>query len=155
MVLLIIPIIIMARLQELDEFLILLTCKIGEKIIMNSIFYSREYIPKAGDFVVTLEGKKIQQKEQFLKKMENAFHFPRACEGLMARYNDWMTDLDWINEKSIALIIKDFKCFLSDDPYFKKKVMKNFEENILPFWEDRVTKVVVDGETREFNIYCF
>ena len=104
-------------------------------------------------YVVELEGNTIKGKEDYLKAVEQKFLFPGKCEGLWDRYYDWMTDLDWISEDKIIIIIKSFAEFLSSDPIAKKIVLETFEEDILPFWEEEVKHVVVGGRPKEFQVY--
>ena len=52
--------------------------------------------------------------------MEHKLQFPGNCDGLWDRYCDWMTDLDWIQERKIAIMIHSFSKFLSADPISKK-----------------------------------
>lgn len=47
-------------------------------------------------------------------------------------FTDWMTDLSWINNKSIML---NSQSFLINDKKDKQIINEIFEEDILPFWE--------------------
>lgn len=68
-------------------------------------------------------------------------------------YADWMTDLGWIPNRHICIIIDDYKQFLKSDPEAKKIAMRIFTNNVLPFWEKDVLRVARNWETRLFKIY--
>ncbi|MBS4751181.1 hypothetical protein KG091_08970, partial [Carnobacteriaceae bacterium zg-ZUI78] len=63
-------------------------------------------------------------------------------------------------------VIKNFRKFMvetksdrehaNDSEYIRDKeyIMWNFEEVILPFWEEEIEQIVVGGEKRVFNVYC-
>ena len=80
-----------------------------------------------------LYGKQIRTRDEFFIAIEKAFRFPAGCENSINIFLDWITDLWWISENSINLVIYNQRYFLNEDSELKKKLMKYFEEDILPF----------------------
>lgn len=103
--------------------------------------------------VVVLDGNSIKTKNDFFVSIEMALKFPGACEGLFSRFDDWITDLGWINQGTgICIAINSFSEFLADDKETKAMIMEDFEEDILPFWETEVASVVKNGTPRSFIV---
>lgn len=114
-----------------------------------------ETLIKHDYIIVGLDGEKIKTIDDFLSSIEESLSFPRPCEGVLARFDDWITDLSWIGrEKGICIYIKSFSSFISkaEDEWFKKYILDDFESNILPFWESEVVHIVKDGFTRRFVV---
>lgn len=64
-----------------------------------------------------------------------------------------MTNLSWLpDEKGICLEITDFNQVMSVEPSWKQTLIDVFQKNILPFWEDEVTRVMKSGKKRQFYI---
>ncbi|MDR0299022.1 MAG: hypothetical protein LBI13_02915, partial [Streptococcaceae bacterium] len=57
------------------------------------------------------------------------------------------------NKDGYVLIIRNYKDFLKQDPKKKEIVIDEFKNNILPFWEEEVTRTVVGGKAKPFNVY--
>lgn len=102
-------------------------------------------------YTVEVPGTKIQTKRCFLDFMGEKFAMP-DYQGWDA-YTDWMTDLSWIPNQQICVIIDDYGSFLRKDLRARKDSMEIFKDDILPFWEKDVLKFVVGGKTRAFNVY--
>jgi hypothetical protein len=112
-------------------------------------------------FVVNIHGESIQSWMKFAEEMKVQFGFPPgywdyviedAGLGLM-RYYDWMRDLYWIKENKIIVIIHQYSAFLKNNLALKQKIIEKFREGILPFWEEEVVHVVVEGQPRSFMLY--
>jgi hypothetical protein len=107
--------------------------------------------------LVEIQGKKIQSWEDYIIKIENLFRFPTTCIDNMDRYEDWITDLDWLEKDGYVLIIHNYKNFLEQDLLLKDIIMEGFADMILPWWqgddEDSVVHCVVGGEAKPFNVY--
>lgn len=102
---------------------------------------------------LVLDGNSIKTKNDFFVSIEMALKFPGACEGLFSRFDDWITDLGWINQGTgICIAINSFSEFLADDKETKAMIMEDFEEDILPFWETEVASVVKNGTPRSFIV---
>jgi hypothetical protein len=50
-------------------------------------------------------------------------------------------------------MIYDFEFFLREGPQLKESIIADFRDQILPFWEEEVIHVVVEGEPKSFNVY--
>ena len=125
-----------------------------------------------GAYTVELDGKTIHTEKEWLYAMAEAFRFPVYTENdrktaqwysgaykdteryLMnhPRYSDWMTDLSWISEERIVLIVKDFPHIFDGDPDAKEYLLKDLRD-ILHWWDTEVVNCVVEGQKREFTVY--
>lgn len=104
-------------------------------------------------YVVEVSGSNIQSWEDYISEIQSKFLFPTSCVDNIDGYLDWMRDLDWLNKEEIVLIINDFSIFLKDDPKLKNEIISDFVDIILPFWQDEVKKVVVEGKAKPFIVY--
>ncbi len=68
-------------------------------------------------------------------------------------YDDWMTDLDWLNTNSVVLIIFNFSDMLTGFPEVKEKIVTRFKEDILPWLGSEGVNCVVCGKPKEFNVF--
>ncbi|MGA3278114.1 hypothetical protein ACA598_10535 [Lactiplantibacillus pentosus] len=102
-------------------------------------------------FVVTIPGKKICTFRQYLNFMGKKFKMPDYAG--FAAYSDWMTDLSWIPNQKIAVIINEYGRFMNKKPKLKSLIMDSFEDGILPFWEKDVVQFMVGGKPRIFEVY--
>ncbi|MBS4750720.1 hypothetical protein KG091_06485 [Carnobacteriaceae bacterium zg-ZUI78] len=125
-----------------------------------------------------IDGKDIQTLHAFIDTMIETFRLPdehryRFPEPERINGTNWPAFLDRMRELSwfhwtapICFVIKNFSQFMlkdegkkgqTTDPEHmteKEYIIWTFEEYILPFWEEEVEYVVVEGEKREFNVYC-
>ena len=102
---------------------------------------------------VSLDGNEIKDRKKFYSAMEEKLFFPNSCNGIYARFSDWITDLSWIpGELGICIVIYHFSSFLSEDISFQSILMKDLEHNIIPFWSSKVKEIVKDGTTRSFFV---
>ncbi|WP_115751711.1 barstar family protein [Listeria kieliensis] len=120
-------------------------------ISKSELLKIKEERKKSACFNVTIEGDDIKTKEEFFSIMADKFKLPDSNG--WDSFIDWMTDLSWINEQCICFVIEDYSLFLKEDSQSKEMVTEIFEEDILPFWENEVTEVVVDGKPRQFDVY--
>lgn len=105
-------------------------------------------------FFAEIYGDRIHTEEDYVKEMSNAFIFPYELpEMKIGWYNDYICDLMWIKHKEIVLLIHDFEHMLSDDLKTKKNILADFEEIILPWWEEEVIGHMVDGSIKSFLVY--
>ena len=105
-------------------------------------------------FFVEIDGDKIKTEEDYVQAMANAFAFPHALPELkIGWYNDYISDLMWIEQKDIIMIIHNYDLMLVDDLKTKKNIIAGFEEIILPWWEGEVVGHMVGGVPRKFLIY--
>ena len=64
-----------------------------------------------------------------------------------------MKDVSWLDTDSIILIISNFNLFLKGEHALKDDIIKDFEDYLLPFWEEEVETTVVDGKKKSFCVY--
>ena len=103
--------------------------------------------------IISVDGMKVNTKDTFFEQLEKSLLFPGKCEGMYARFEDWMTDLSWIpQEKGICIYINAYDDFLKRDSENKVIIEEIFKENILPFWDGDVLKYVKGGKTRRFFV---
>ena len=85
---------------------------------MNKVIYMHNIKLKAltPDMLrIILNGCEFQSINDFYDIMAEKFSFPTSCNGLVARYLDWMRDLSWMNYKKIEIIIYNKKEFLKSN----------------------------------------
>ena len=107
-------------------------------------------------FVVIIDGAKINSWSEYWDCIATAFSFPELPEYMEPDYHsyyDLMTDLSWIDNKSIVIIIENANEFLKNEYDLKNTIVNNFNEYLLPFWEKEVEITVVNGQTRNFCVY--
>lgn len=140
---------------------------------MNIIsFIFPEEVPEKCDntFFVEIDGKTIQSENDWLYTMAEKFHFPVSngrqniywFKGAFEyprkyfmnwnRFQDWITDLEWLNTDSVILVIYNYEYFMKDYPEAKNYIMNDLE-NTLNFWENEAEKCIVGGQRKDFNIY--
>ena len=105
------------------------------------------------NMLVIIDGRQVRYEGDFFNIMEMEFRFPRPCDGYMDIFLDWIMDLTWLEYDKITLVIKNKKEFLSNNFLFKVKVLTDFVEIVLPFWEEEVVRCVVEGKPKQFNVY--
>ena len=117
---------------------------------------NQQDLPKENknNLIVTIDGEELDTFEKFIDYMENEFHFPETCLHMFDRFMDWIRDLTWFDYTRYTVVIKSYSCFMSKSDYsLKCLVMDAFQNEILPFWEKDVSKYVVGGVPRSFNVY--
>ncbi len=105
-----------------------------------------------GLWIGEIDGALIDTWEDYASVIERLMQFPTSCKSF-ASYDDWITDLSWLNATGYALIIQNFDLFMSKDLKGKTIVMESFEEDILPWWQEEIKNCVVEGEPKPFNVY--
>lgn len=107
-------------------------------------------------YIINIDGNSIQSVECFLDVMEKKFHFPWKCEGIFDRYEDFMTDLSWLDKHSdkIILTIMHYNQLLKNDLQSKYMITESFYDSILPFWEREVDWIAAPGKRKEFKVFC-
>ncbi|HBE78198.1 MAG TPA: hypothetical protein DDW65_10515 [Firmicutes bacterium] len=103
--------------------------------------------------IVELDGTYIKSWEDYICEIQNRFKFPTSCLDSVDRYLDWMRDLEWLDKEEFVLIINHFNDFCNDNPKIKEEIISDYENVILPFWQDEVKNVVVDGKAKHFLVY--
>lgn len=141
---------------------------------MNKIKYIQPsevpYIKRSNSFVVEIDGKTIQSENDWLytvaekfrfpvydgqKNIEwfkGAFEYPRKYFMNWNRFQDWITDLEWLNTDSVILVIFNYADFMSECAEAKKYIMDDLQ-NTVDFWEYDAEKYIVGGRRKDFNVY--
>lgn len=104
-------------------------------------------------FIAVLDGDLVQNWNQYLDKMYELFQMPNDSKKGVATYLDWMRDLEWLQCEGYILVINNYKKFIGTNTELKKSIIKDFEEYILPFWEEEVVNCVVGGYPKLFNVF--
>jgi hypothetical protein len=104
-------------------------------------------------FIAEIEGKEISDLSQFLEAIWEAFQFPNTGHVNYYAYLDWIRDLDWLNAKGFALIIKDSTAFMDKDVEKRNIVLGSLEQEVLTWWESDIEQFQVQGKARPFNVY--
>lgn len=105
-------------------------------------------------FFAEIDGAKIGTEADYVQAMSNAFAFPHELPAMKIGWsNDYISDLMWIEQNNIVLIIHEFDLMLCDEPKLKKLILDDFEEIILPWWEGEVVGHMVGGTPRGFLVY--
>lgn len=118
-----------------------------EKMELSSKFLKLNYL------VIEIDGKKIKDWKDYINILDNIIHFPDDCTKIRNRYIDWLKDLEWLNKEGYIFIINNYSQFMKDNPKDKQLVYEIFYEDILPFWDDEVERVVVGGKKKPCNVY--
>ncbi|HML35038.1 barstar family protein [Sporomusa sphaeroides] len=103
--------------------------------------------------VVELDGNKTQSWMDYVTEIQSKFSFPTPCADSVDRYLDWIRDLEWLEQEKFVIIINHFSDFCKKNPSIKNEIMQDFEEIILPFWQNEVREEVAGGEPRSFIVY--
>lgn len=111
---------------------------------------------KNGAFIATIDGKNINSWSEYWNSVATAFSFPDLPEYMQPDYHsyyDLMTDLSWIENRRIMLIIDNANDFFKNNSSLKNDIIKDFNEYLLPFWKKEIEYTQVNGQTKIFNVY--
>ncbi|MBQ6945250.1 MAG: hypothetical protein IJN43_13120 [Ruminococcus sp.] len=95
----------------------------------------------------------LEEEKKVVEWFDGAYGYSRDYFMNWERYEDWLTDLSWVKQNSIILIIKNYSKLLIEYSESKEYIMNNFKNVILPWWEKDVVMYMVGGRKRDFNIY--
>jgi hypothetical protein len=113
----------------------------------------KDLMEKPDVFVVEIQGATIQSWEDYILEIQTKFKFPTSCLDSMDRYEDWIRDLSWLEKEEYVLIINQYQQLLSNDQKLKEIIISSFVDTVLPFWQEEVERVVVEGKAKSFMIY--
>lgn len=82
---------------------------------------------------IILNGCEFQSINDFYDIMAEKFSFPTSCNGLVARYLDWMRDLSWMNYDSCEIHIVNQNDFLKLNIEDRENILNDFNNIILPY----------------------
>ena len=161
--------------QGLEDFMEQIHKLPSESIIYNNTVKhiseenAKLIIRESSDtFIAEINGEEINSDVDWLYTVAEVLHYPVYSED-QKRYiaplpgdhlsrksnitfnifDDWSSDLSWIKESSIVMFIKN-----ADKMYNRENILKNFENNILHFWEYEAERVIFGGARRRFMVYC-
>lgn len=141
---------------------------------MNKIKYIQPsevpYIKRSNSFVVEIDGKTIQSENDWLYTVaekfrfpvydgqkninwfKGAFEYPRKYFMNWNRFQDWITDLEWLETNSVILIIFNYADFMSDYAESKRYIIDDLQKTF-DFWENEAEICIVGGQRKDFNVY--
>lgn len=103
--------------------------------------------------IVVIDGREITVWEDYINKISELLDFPLQYEYSKDSYIDWMTDLEWLKKESFIIIINNYDEFMINNLEDKKEVMQMFKDDILPFWEKDVLRIMTNGHLKSFSVY--
>lgn len=122
-------------------------------------------------YFAEIDGSSIKTAADYAQAMAEAFVFPllktkadyvqaidddfplRWSEAILGWYIDDMTTLIWIEQSDIILIMHNYEQMLADNIELKERIISDFEEIILPWWEGEVVGCMVGGAPKKFLVY--
>ncbi|MDE6155190.1 MAG: hypothetical protein K2F67_02000 [Eubacterium sp.] len=105
---------------------------------------------------VVMNGAGINTYEQYFNKLWEVFGFSELPEGWKKDFHtedDFMTEMDELPNDKYVFIIKNYDEFMVHNQYEKNEIEDYYENYLLPFWDEEVERVVVEGKRKDFNIY--
>lgn len=128
-----------------------------EEILFKDSFDLKKKFAKDQLFIAEIDGKRIETLEDYMKEIIEVFKFPKGMFKNLASfdsYNDWMRDLTWLGDnKGYILFLFNEKEMLKKYPKDKETIFELFSDYIIPFWNEEVKHVVVEGKTKIFDIF--
>lgn len=64
-----------------------------------------------------------------------------------------MTEMDELPEDKYVFAIKNYELFFKNNSLERLKIENRYENYLLPFWDEEVEHVVVEGKRKDFIIY--
>lgn len=104
-------------------------------------------------FIGEIDEKPLHTWQEYSAIIEKIFKFPTSCIDSIDRYLDWMRDLEWLKKDGYALIIYNYSIFTQNAPELAHDIIEDFRVAILPFWEEEVSRVFVEGKPKPFMVY--
>ena len=105
---------------------------------------------------MVMNGAGINTYEQYFDKLWEVFGFSELPEGWKKDYHteyDFMTDDDFLPAEKYTFVIKNYDEFMKNNKWEKENLEDTYENYLLPFWDEEVERVVVEGKRKDFNIY--
>lgn len=115
-----------------------------------------EAMRKENVFFAELDGRFVQNEADYVREMELVMDCPYEKSDTywkLGWYFDWICELLWLGEKDVVLLIRGYDRMLSDDEKTKRRIIEDFEERTLPWWEGEVMGHMVGGKPRSFMVY--
>lgn len=115
-----------------------------------------EALQKENVFFAELDGRSIQTEADYVRGMELVMNCPYEKSDMYLKlgwYHDWICELLWLGEKDIVLLLRGYEFMLRNDEKTKKRIVEDFEEITLPWWEGEVIGHMAGGKPRSFMVY--
>lgn len=105
---------------------------------------------------IVMDGTGINTYEEYFNRLWEVFDFEKIPEGWEKDYHteyDFMTDDDFLPAEKYTFVIKNYDEFMKNNKWEKENLEDTYENYLLPFWDEEVERVVVEGKRKDFNIY--
>lgn len=105
---------------------------------------------------IVMDGAGIETYEQYFDRLWEVFGFsdiPEGCKKDFHTEDDFMTEMDELPEDKYVFVIKNYDKFMKNNNEEKHEIEDYYENYLLPFWDEEVERVVVEGKRKDFNIY--
>lgn len=105
---------------------------------------------------IVMDGKGIGTYEQYFDKLWKVFNFSEIPDGWEKDYHtedDFLTEMDELPDDKYIFVIKNYDDFLANNIEEKAEIEDYYENYLLPFWDEEVERVVVEGKRKDFDIY--
>ncbi len=115
-----------------------------------------EALQKENVFFAELDGRSIQTEADYVREMELVMNCPYEKSDMYLKlgwYHDWICELLWLGEKDVVLLLRGYDFMLRNNEKTKKRIVEDFEEIPLPWWEGEVIGHMVGGKPRSFMVY--
>ena len=115
-----------------------------------------EALQKENAFFAELDGRSIQTEADYVREMELVMNCPYEKSDMYLKlgwYHDWICELLWLGEKDVVLLLRGYDFMLRNNEKTKKRIVEDFEEITLPWWEGEVIGHMVGGKPRSFMVY--
>ncbi len=120
-------------------------------------FEKRKILYKYNDVkYIVMDGKGIETYEQYFDKLWEVFNFSEIPDGWEKDYHtedDFLTEMDELPDDKYIFVIKNYDEFLANNIEEKAEIEDYYENYLLPFWDEEVERVVVEGKRKDFDIY--
>ena len=115
-----------------------------------------EALQKENVFFAELDGRSIQTEADYVREMELVMNCPYEKSDMYLKlgwYHDWICELLWLGEKDVVLLLRGYDFMLRNNEKTKNRIVEDFEEITLPWWEGEVIGHMVGGKPRSFMVY--
>lgn len=105
---------------------------------------------------IVMDGAGIETYEQYFDRLWEVFGFSDIPEGWKKDFHtedDFMTEMDELPEDKYVFVIKNYDKFMKNNNEEKHEIEDYYENYLLPFWDEEVERVVVEGKRKDFIIY--
>lgn len=120
-------------------------------------FEKRKILYKYNDVkYIVMDGKGIETYEQYFDELWEVFNFSEIPDGWEKDYHtedDFLTEMDELPDDKYIFVIKNYDEFLANNIEEKAEIEDYYENYLLPFWDEEVERVVVEGKRKDFDIY--